>query len=140
MMRKLTIIVFTVVLGANCLAQDGLVIRANGRQELPADAKKIYFWACSAVEREFRISRLLRPQVTLAIGGDQDAVHWDAKEIRLTKWDPYLFAQGVVLSLLRTSCHKESGWPWQNALSLGPIRPWKVRISPNSRDRLRGAG
>ena len=35
--------------------------------------------------------------MTLAIGGDQDAVHWDAKEIRLTKWDPYLFAQGVVL-------------------------------------------
>jgi len=58
------------VLGANCLAQDGLVIRTNGRQERPPDAKKIYFWACSAVEREFRISRPLRPQVTLVVGGD----------------------------------------------------------------------
>ncbi len=97
MMHRLTIIVFTMVLGANCLAQDGLVIRTNGRQERPPDAKKIYFWACSAVEREFRISRPLRPQVTPVVGGDQDAVYWDAKEIRLTKWNPYLFAQGVVL-------------------------------------------
>ena len=85
------------VLGASCFAQEGLVIGTNGRQERPVDAEKIYVSACSAVERKFRISRPLRPQVTLAIGGDQDAVHWDAKEIRLTKWDPYLFAQGVVL-------------------------------------------
>ncbi len=96
MIRRLTIVVFTVALGASCLAQDGLVIRTNGRQERPADAEKIYFSACSAVEREFRISRAVRPQVTLVVGADQNVADRDAKEIRLTKWDPYLFAQGVV--------------------------------------------
>ena len=97
MIRKLTIVVFTVALGASCLAQDGLVIRTNGRQERPADAEKIYVSACSAVEREFRINRPLRPQVTLVVGADKNGAYWAAKEIRLTKWDPYLFAQGVVV-------------------------------------------
>jgi hypothetical protein len=97
MIRKLTAVVFTVALGATCLAQDGLVIRTHGRQKWPADAEEIYVSACSAVEREFRISRRLRPQVTLVVGADQNGAYWDAKEIRLTKWDPYLFAQGVVI-------------------------------------------
>jgi hypothetical protein len=36
MIGKLTVVVFTVALGASCLAQEGLVIRTNGRQERPA--------------------------------------------------------------------------------------------------------
>ena len=74
MVRKLTIVVFMVALGASCLAQDGLVIRTNGRQERPADAESVYISACSAVEREFRISRPLRPQVTLVIGANKNGV------------------------------------------------------------------
>ena len=35
--------------------------------------------------------------MTLVVGADEDRAYWDAREIRLTKWDPYLFAQGVVL-------------------------------------------
>ena len=97
MVRKLAIVVFTVALTASCLAQDGLVIHPNGRQERPLDAETVYFSACSAVEREFRISRPLRPQVTLVIGADENTAYWDAREIRLTKWDPYSFAQGVVI-------------------------------------------
>jgi hypothetical protein len=97
MVRKLAIVVFTVALGASCLAQDGLVIRTIGRQERPLDAETVYIAACSAVEHEFRISRPLRPQVTVVIGADENRAYWDAREIRLTKWDPYLFAQGVVI-------------------------------------------
>ena len=97
MVRKLAIFVFTVAVGATCLAQDGLVIRTNGRHERPADAEKVYVLACSAVEREFRISRPLRPHVTLVVGADKNGAYRDTKEIRLTKWDPYLFAQGVVI-------------------------------------------
>ena len=97
MVRKLTIVVFAVALGASCQAQDGLVIRTNGRHERPADAEKVYVLACSAVEREFRISRPLRPQVTLVVGADKNGAYRDTREIRLTKWDPYLFAQGVVI-------------------------------------------
>jgi len=97
MVRKLAIFVFTVAVGATCLAQDGLVIRTNGRQGRPSDAESVYLSACSAVEREFRISRPIRPQVTLVIGADEDRAYWGTREIRLTKWDPYLFAQGVVI-------------------------------------------
>jgi len=79
------------------LAQDGLVIRTNGRQERPSDAETVYISACSAVEREFRISRPLMPQVTLVIGANRNRAYWDAREIMLTKWDPYSFAQGVVI-------------------------------------------
>jgi hypothetical protein len=97
MILKLTIVAFTVALGASCLAQDSLVIRTIGRHERPADAEKIYLSACSEVEHKFRISRPLRPQVTLVVGADRNEAYWDAKEIRLTKWDPYLFAQGIVI-------------------------------------------
>ena len=97
MVHRLTIVVFTVALGRSCLAQDGLVIRTNGRQERPEDAEKIYVSACLAVEREFRISRPIRPQVTLVVGANKNGAYWGPREIRLTKWDPYSFAQGVVI-------------------------------------------
>jgi hypothetical protein len=97
MVHRLTIVVFVMALGTSCLAQEGLVIRTNGRQERPSDAETVYISACSAVEREFRISRPLKPQVTLVIGANQNRAYLDTREIRLTKWDPYLFAQGVVI-------------------------------------------
>lgn len=33
--------------------------------------------------------------MTLIVGADANEVKWDSREIRLVKWDPYLFAQGV---------------------------------------------
>jgi hypothetical protein len=96
MISTLKMIMATMALAASCLAQDGLVIRTYGRQKRPAEAEKVYRSACSAIEREFRISRPLRPQVTLTVGSDQNGAYLDVKEIRLMKWDPYLFAQGVV--------------------------------------------
>lgn len=35
--------------------------------------------------------------MTLVIGPDENTAYWGAREIRLTKWDPYMFAQGVVI-------------------------------------------
>ena len=34
--------------------------------------------------------------MTLILGSDVNQAEWDVREIRLIKWDPYLFAQGVV--------------------------------------------
>ena len=82
--------------GGACLAQDGLVIRTRGSQPAPTDAEKIYLTACSAVERELRMSHPLRPRVTLVVGARENGAYLDSREIRLTEWDPYLFAQGVV--------------------------------------------
>ena len=97
MITALRVLTITLALGASCLAQAGLVIRGNGSQLWSADAEKVYVSACSAVEREFRINRSVRPQVTLVMGARKNGAYWDSREIRLTKWDPYLFAQGVVI-------------------------------------------
>jgi hypothetical protein len=97
-MRTLTaVVVCTVAMGASSLAQQGLVIRATNRQVEQADAERVYFSACSAVEREFRINRSIRPQVTLVVGAGENRAYWKSREIRLKQWDPYLFAQGVVI-------------------------------------------
>ena len=97
MVRNLAIVVFTAALGASCLAQDGLVIRTASKHPRPSDAESVYISACSAVERQFRISRPIRPRVTLVIGAAENRAYWGTREIRLTTWDPYLFAQGVVI-------------------------------------------
>jgi len=89
-------IVSILLVGGACLAQDGLVIRIRSSQPWPTDADKIYVNACSAVERELGVSRPLRPRVTLVLGAHENGAYLDPREIRLTKWDPYMFAQGVV--------------------------------------------
>lgn len=81
-----------------CSAQEGLTIHSKVKQKWPAaDAEKIYLSACSAVHREFGSNREVRPQITLVLGADKNQVEVGEREIRLTKWDPYLFAQGVVM-------------------------------------------
>jgi hypothetical protein len=94
---KMKFLIPILVLSTSCLAQEALTIRTHSKQRPPADAQKIYLSACSAVQREFGTNRLPRPQVTLVIGGDSNKADWDHREIHLTKWDPYLFAEGVVI-------------------------------------------
>jgi hypothetical protein len=85
-------------LATACLAQEGLTIHSKVKQKWPAaEAGKIYLSACSAVQREFGSNRAVRPQVTVVLGAEKDAVLFDEREIRLTKWDRHLFAQGVVV-------------------------------------------
>jgi hypothetical protein len=85
-------------LATACLAQEGLTIHSKVKHKWPAaEAEKIYLSACSAVQREFGSNRAVRPQVTVVLGADKDAVLFDEREIRLTKWDRHLFAQGVVV-------------------------------------------
>ena len=81
-----------------CLAQEGLTVHSKGKQKWPtAEAEKIYLSACSAVQREFGSNRATRPQVTIVLGADKNEVGYREREIRLTKWDRHLFAQGVVM-------------------------------------------
>jgi len=85
-------------LATPCLAQEGLTIHRKAKQKWPAaEAEKIYLSACSTVQREFGSNRAVRPQVTVVLGADKDAVLFDEREIMLTKWDRRLFAQGVVV-------------------------------------------
>jgi hypothetical protein len=91
-------LIATLLMASSGFAQDGLTIRALNKQKVPAaEAEKIYLSACSITEREFGGHRAPRPQVTLILGSDVNQADWDVREIRLIKWDPYLFAQGVVI-------------------------------------------
>src|SRR5260370_36857326 len=56
-----------------------------------------YVSACAGVQREIGGNGTLRPKVKLLLGSDKNALAFDQREIRLVKWDPYLFAQGVVM-------------------------------------------
>ena len=79
------------------LAQDGLMIDTRHKERLSTtEAEKIYSSACSVVEREFDIKHPLHPQVRLVLGADKNEIWFVGREIRLTKWSPYAFAQGVV--------------------------------------------
>jgi hypothetical protein len=93
---RLTVVVF--LLAAGCWSQNLLTVQVKGKQKWPAEeADKLYLSACSAVQREFGSTRPVRPQVTLVLGADKDEALWDRREIRLIKWNPHLFAQGVVV-------------------------------------------
>ena len=94
----LKLVIATLLVTCCCFAQEGLTIRARNKQKVPAaEAEKIYLSACSVIQRKFGGNRVPRPQVTLIVGANAEGAYWDLREIRLIKWDPYLFAQGVVM-------------------------------------------
>ncbi len=93
--QKFTISVLA--LAGAILAQHGLTIDNRHEERLSTlEAEKIYSSACSVVEREFDIKHPLHPQVRLVLGADKNEIWFVGREIRLTKWNPYAFAQGVV--------------------------------------------
>ena len=92
---RLAISVF--ILASASFAQDAFDVVTTGRQRWPADdAHRIYLAACTTVEREFSSRHAIRPRFTLILGATANLVGRDQREIRLEKWNPYLFAQGVV--------------------------------------------
>lgn len=86
------------VLATACFAQEPFTVESNGKQRWPSEeVQKVYNSACAVVQREFGGSRPLRPKVKLILGADKNVVSLDQREIKLVRWDPYLFAQGVVM-------------------------------------------
>jgi hypothetical protein len=80
-------------------SEGGLFTIYNPRsQTVPyAEAQAIYLSACKAVEQEFSRTDPVRPRLTLLLGAGNDRVYYPKREIQLTKWDKYQFAEGVVL-------------------------------------------
>ncbi len=98
MTNRLRFVIVVLILATACLAQEGLTVHGHGKQKWPAaEAQKIYSSACSVVQREFGGNRSVTPRVTLVLGADKNVVWLEEREIRLTKWDRYAFAQGVVM-------------------------------------------
>jgi hypothetical protein len=85
--------------GDSVSVEGGLLTIRNPRsQTLPyAEAQAIYLSACKTVEQEFSRTNPVRPRLALLLGADKDRVYFPKREIQLTKWDRYQFAQGVVL-------------------------------------------
>ena len=97
MTNRLSLLMVFLILATVGSAQEGLTVQNKGNQKWPAaEAQKIYFSACSVVQREFGGNRSVAPTVTLVLGVDKNEVWFQDREIRLKKWDRYAFAQGVV--------------------------------------------
>jgi len=96
-MMKLAMLVlaFAIV----CCAQEGTVNVGSERRQKwsPSEVNKVYLSACTAVQREFDSSIVLRPSIALVLGADKNAVNFDKKTILLKHWDRSLFAEGVVI-------------------------------------------
>jgi hypothetical protein len=97
MMNIVKFTISVLALATGCLAQEGLTIdnKHKERVSIP-EAEQIYFSACSAVREEFDLRRPVPQRVKLILGADKNEVWIEGREIRLTKWDRYAFAQGVV--------------------------------------------
>ena len=65
------------------------------------EAERVYLAACAAVEHEFSRPASIRPRLTVRLGAGQNLLHYPTREIRLTKWDKYKFADGVLELALR---------------------------------------
>jgi hypothetical protein len=73
-------------------------VQVKGRQRWPAaEAEKLYLSACAAVQKEFRSTRPMRPRITLVLGAENNEARLETREIRLTRWNSYLFTEGVVI-------------------------------------------
>ena len=97
MLTAVKFVISVLALAGAGLAQDGLTIDNKHKERLSTpEPEKIYSSACSVVEREFDIKHPLHPQVRLVLGADKNEIWFVGREIRLTKWNPYAFAQGVV--------------------------------------------
>jgi hypothetical protein len=90
--------IYVVALAAASLAQDALTIDNKYKERVSTpEVEKIYSSVCSVVQREFDIRHPLHPRrVRLVLGADKNEIWFAGREIRLTRWDRYTFAQGVV--------------------------------------------
>ena len=96
MLTRVKFVISVLALAGTGLAQDGLRIENKHQERVSTpEAEKIYSSACSVVEREFNINPL-HPRVRLVLGADKNEIWLVGREIKLTKWNPYAFAQGVV--------------------------------------------
>ena len=81
------------------MAQDEVTVQVKGKKQAWSveELQKLYLSACSVVQHEYGQSRAPRPRFTLILGADKDQLDLVEREIRLKKWDGFLFAQGAVL-------------------------------------------
>ena len=89
--------IFVLALVGACVAQDGLAIDNNHKEKVSnPEAEKIYSSACSVVQRNSASGTRSIHRSDLFWGPTRTRYGLAGREIRLTKWNSYAFAQGVV--------------------------------------------
>ena len=61
------------------------------------EAESLYQNACVVVQQDVRVStEIVHPHFTVVVGAETNEVH-NMEEIRMKKWNPTMFAEGVVI-------------------------------------------
>ena len=94
--KRLGLTIAVLFVATSGLAQDRLILSGKVSPQVRLEARTLYAAVCTTAEREFGATRPLRPKVVLVLSADHDVVDWERSRITLRKWDPYLFAQGVI--------------------------------------------
>jgi len=98
MKRTLTLIVLLLAMTVIGRTQELFSVQVKDGQRWPAaEADKLYLSACKVMEQEFGLAEPIRPRITLVLGAENDEAAFAQREIRLTRWNAYLFAQGVAI-------------------------------------------
>lgn len=83
---------------SGAVGQDFFTVRNQKKQKWPeAEANRLYLLASQAVEREFKLTRPVRPRFTLVLGYEGNQLDVNTGELRMAKWDRRIFADGVIL-------------------------------------------
>jgi hypothetical protein len=98
LLRGIVAALLLVTFASSAVAQEFFAVRNVKKEKWPeAEANRIYLFASQAVEREFRLTRPIRPQFTLVLGFEGNELDVNSGELRLAKWDRKIFADGVIL-------------------------------------------
>jgi len=72
--------------GSRLLGQKLFDVHAKGRQKWPAaKADRLYLSACGAMQKEFKSTRPIRPQITLVLRAESNEARLETRKVRLTK-------------------------------------------------------
>ena len=88
------------LLTASCYSQEPFVAvinKGNQKWSVP-EVNRVYLSSCAAVQREFGPGNTpVSPRITLVLGATTNSLDFDNGTVYLAKWEPDLFAQGVVM-------------------------------------------
>ena len=102
---RLPISILFVAISIPALAQAPELFEVSNPKHVHFDAQeavKSYLQAVSEVETEYHLLQHVTPKFVLVLGVDQNCIVWangkmsQASEIRLKRWDPRIFRQGVI--------------------------------------------
>jgi hypothetical protein len=124
------IIVIVLVFAHFAVGQRLFEVNNPKNQHWPeAEADRIYLSTARDLATEFRLPQVPRARFTLVLGADENSVDINTKELRLKKWDKYLYAEGVLrFGEDAIGATSGGGIGCHNALGSGTCVKWSFRV------------